>query len=90
MSLALRHGYPMLVGGAVRVGRGFRFRMVVGPRITLERTGDRELDLRNAVEAVNRGLERMLTAYPEQYLWIHDRYRDGDTASSPQPAVGPS
>ncbi|MEC7583451.1 MAG: hypothetical protein VYE77_03975 [Planctomycetota bacterium] len=87
-SLALRHGYSMVVGGAVRVGRGFRFRVVREPTITFERTGDRELDLRNAVEAVNRGLERMLRAHPEQYLWIHDRYRDRGAAASPQPAVG--
>jgi len=75
-SLALRCGYPVVVGCAVRQGRGFRFRMAFQPVLALERTGDREGDLRNAVEAVNRRLEALIRAAPEQYLWIHDRYRD--------------
>ena len=87
-SLALRRGYPMVVACAVRLGRGFRFRLVFEPAMNFEKTGDRDLDLRNAVEAVNRRLERMLRQYPEQYLWIHDRYRDRLDASPQQPEVG--
>ena len=87
-SLALRHGYPMVVGSAVRVGGGFRFRLVTEPAIVFASTGDRDLDLRNAVEAVNRRLEAVLRQYPEQYLWIHDRYRDPGDSPAPSPAAG--
>jgi Kdo2-lipid IVA lauroyltransferase/acyltransferase len=74
-TLALRMRLPLVVGGAVRTGRGFRFRMVSEPAFVPPSTGDREADLRAAVAQVNERLERMIKAWPEQYLWIHDRYR---------------
>lgn len=74
-SLALRHGYPMVVGGAVRVGSGFRFKMVSAAPFVPQQTGDRQADLRATVMQVNQRLETQIRAHAEQYLWIHDRYR---------------
>ncbi len=74
-SLALRSGYPMVVGGAVRVGKGFRFRMVHAPVFVPRDTGDRDADLLATVVAINERMEGLIRAHPEQYLWIHDRYR---------------
>ncbi|MGE3354162.1 MAG: lysophospholipid acyltransferase family protein [Planctomycetota bacterium] len=74
-SLALRRGYPIVVGGAVRTGRGFRFRIVSAAPFVPQKTGDRECDLRNVVIEINRRLEEQIRAHREQYLWIHDRYR---------------
>lgn len=74
-TLALRGGYPIVVGGAVRVGRGFRFRMVSAAPFVAAKTGDREADLKAAVVAINERLETIIRAHAEQYLWIHDRYR---------------
>jgi KDO2-lipid IV(A) lauroyltransferase len=77
VSLALRAGYPVVVGAAVRVGSGFRFQMVWSPPFVPQRSGDREADLLAAVTQVNARLEQLIVAHKEQYLWIHDRYRDG-------------
>lgn len=74
-TLALRGGYPIVVGGAVRVGAGFRFRMVSAPPFWPQKTGDRERDLRAVVVAINERLEGIIREHAEQYLWIHDRYR---------------
>jgi Kdo2-lipid IVA lauroyltransferase/acyltransferase len=74
-SLALRHGYPIVVGAALRRGRRFRFDFVAMPPFTLERTDDKAADLRAAVTRINASLEEMIRMRPEQYLWIHDRYR---------------
>lgn len=74
-TLALRRGYPIVVGGAVRVGRGFRFAMVSAPPFVPVVTGDRAADLRAVVGEINRRLEVQIRAHAEQYLWIHDRYR---------------
>ncbi len=82
-SLALRGGYPVVVGAAIRVGRGFRFRMVFAPLLVPEPTGDRERDLLAFVTSLNGRLEWMIRQAPEQYLWIHDRYREGM-----RPAIG--
>jgi KDO2-lipid IV(A) lauroyltransferase len=75
VSLALRHGYPIVVGHAQRVGHGFRFKLIAHPPFVPARTGDRATDLRRAVIEVNRRLEELIRGCPEQYLWIHERYR---------------
>lgn len=88
VSLALRHGYPILVGAALRVGRGFRFRLVAVEPFTLERTGDRAADLLAGVVRVNRALEQLIRRAPEQYLWIHDRYRTRPAAGGGNADLG--
>ncbi len=75
VTLALRHGYPIVVGVALRRGRGFRFDLVAAEPFTLVATGDRDADLHAAVVRVNLALESLIRLAPEQYLWIHDRYR---------------
>ncbi|GAB4141923.1 MAG: hypothetical protein Fur0037_08920 [Planctomycetota bacterium] len=75
-SLALRHGYPVLVGFARRQGPGFRFRMVASDPFVPRRTGDRAGDLEVLVREINARLEELIRMAPEQYLWIHERYRD--------------
>ncbi len=74
-SLSLRSGYPIVVGRCERVGKGFRFRIHSNPPIVPKRTDDRDGDLRRMVTEMNRQLEAHILASPEQYLWIHDRYR---------------
>ncbi|MFK7741051.1 MAG: lysophospholipid acyltransferase family protein [Planctomycetota bacterium] len=83
-SLALRRGYPIVVGTAIRRGRAFRFDLVAADPFVPERTDDKQRDLLQAVTEINRRLEQLIRRAPEQYLWIHDRYRtqrkpgDGD------------
>lgn len=74
-SLALRRGYPVVVGGALRRGRRFRFDLVAEPLFVPERTGDKARDLLATVGRINRAIEALVLRAPEQYLWIHDRYR---------------
>lgn len=75
VSLALRHGYPIVVGAGLRRGRSFRFELVLSEPFVPERTGDKQQDLLRAVTRVNGMLEELIRRAPEQYLWIHDRYR---------------
>jgi KDO2-lipid IV(A) lauroyltransferase len=75
VTLALRRGYPIVVGVALRRGRGFRFDFVTAEPFVLERTGDKQKDLYAAVVRVNQVIEGLVRRAPEQYLWIHDRYR---------------
>ena len=74
-SLAIRRGYPLVFTAAIRKGVGFRFEMITEPTFVPERTGDKAADLQRAVEQINERLERMIRRAPEQYVWIHDRYR---------------
>jgi KDO2-lipid IV(A) lauroyltransferase len=75
VSLALRNDYPVIVGAVLRVGGGFRFRMVMSAPFRFERTGDKAKDLYAAICRVNGHLEALIRSAPEQYIWIHDRYR---------------
>ena len=75
VSLALRGGYPILVGRCERVGVGFRFRLIFSEPFVPEATGNRLEDVRRAAAKVNSRLEEHILACPDQYLWIHDRYR---------------
>lgn len=74
-TMALRHGYPIIVGVALRQGRGFRFQLVSSEPFSLVATGDKAKDLLAAVVRINGELEALIRRAPEQYLWIHDRYR---------------
>jgi KDO2-lipid IV(A) lauroyltransferase len=85
VSLALRRGYPLVFGAAIRKGTGFRFELIAEPTLYLEKTGDREADLYQAVCQVNASLERMIRRAPAQYLWIHDRYRTQPQADGVAP-----
>ncbi|MCU0866387.1 MAG: hypothetical protein MUC36_21595 [Planctomycetes bacterium] len=87
-SLALRHGYPILVGAALRRGRGFRFELVSATPFTLHPTGDKDADLQRAVERINAAVEELVRKAPEQYLWIHDRYRTQPVAGVAAPGGG--
>ena len=73
--LALRKGYPISIAGAERIGPGFRFRGMLVDTFYAESTGDREADIVRLTAEVNRRLEQLILRRPEQYLWIHDRYR---------------
>ena len=74
-SLAIRRGYPLVFTAAIRKGVGFRFEMITEPSFVPERTGDKVADLHRAVVQINERLERMIRRAPDQYVWIHDRYR---------------
>jgi KDO2-lipid IV(A) lauroyltransferase len=82
-TLAVRHGYPIVVGSALRAGPGLRFRMRISEPFRPTATGDREKDVERAVCEVNRRLEDHILAAPEQYLWIHDRYRTRPPPETP-------
>jgi len=67
-------GFPVILGAFVRVGP-FRFRAIMDGPVEVEATGNREQDTRAMVEALNSRLEALIRRYPEQYLWMHRRWR---------------
>lgn len=85
--LALRRGYPIAIAGAERIGPGFRFRGMLVDTIHVESTGDHEADVERVTAEVNRRLEQLILRRPEQYLWIHDRYRKSSDESKQRPQL---
>ncbi len=76
-ALALRGGGPVLVSWCLRVvgERPYRFgcRLVRPGGNPIARPA--ESDLRELLLACHGALQEVVRAHPEQYLWIHDRYR---------------
>lgn len=70
---ALRTGAPVFVVLAARQDHGLRM-FVEGP-IPVEHTGDRDHDVRAHVAALSAVLERYIRRYPEQWMWLHRRWK---------------
>lgn len=69
--LAIRTGYPVVVGSFVRIAP-YRYRLVGGNPIVFGKDEDRD----RATQVLNDRLSDAIRKYPEQYLWMHRRWRD--------------
>ena len=69
--LAIRFGAPVVVGSFVRIGP-YMYRAVGGKPLSFGRDADRDA----ATQLINDRLEEAIRKYPEQYLWMHRRWRD--------------
>ena len=70
--LAIRYGYPIVVGSFVRTGP-YRYRLVGGDPVSFAKDADRAA----ATQLLNDRLGEAIRKYPEQYLWAHRRWRNG-------------
>ncbi len=80
-SLALRCGYPLVVAYCLRQGKGFDFKVKVHEVIQPQAGSHSKADVIRLVAQINRSLEAAILQHPEQYLWVHDRYRCQPTAA---------
>jgi KDO2-lipid IV(A) lauroyltransferase len=74
-TLALRTDSVVIPTCAVWDERRGRFFFHGGPPVSLVRTGDDKRDIETNTANFAAAIERMIRAYPEQWLWIHKRWR---------------
>lgn len=72
--LAVRQGVPVVAGYIRRVSY-WKHEIVISPPVEVVRTGDLEEDVRVNTERFNRVLEGYIRAHPEQWVWMHRRWR---------------
>ena len=72
--LALASGAPILPGRVERIS-GIQFRFEIGPPLPLSQEGAGAGRIDELTSAMNRALEAWVRARPEQWLWIHRRWR---------------
>ncbi len=72
-SLALHTGAVMIPGYAIRQPDD-RYHMLFLPPIPAEATGSAN-DAERIMAGVNNALESVVRRYPDQWLWLHDRWR---------------
>lgn len=80
--IALKTGAPMLFAYCIRDGRG-SYKIVVNGHYIAEPTGDLQADIARVMAEVNRRHEEIIRAYPEQWLWFHDRWRSSPHVKDP-------
>jgi KDO2-lipid IV(A) lauroyltransferase len=73
-SLIQHTGVPALFGEAYKVGR-FRYRVRLTPLPVPPPSGNDELDLLRITQAFFDLLEGAVRRHPEQYFWMHRRWR---------------
>ena len=73
--LSLRSGAPVVPVFIVREGRQARHRVHVLPIMYLQRSGDLESDVKRATQELSDVFEGMVRRYPEQWLWVHKRWK---------------
>jgi KDO2-lipid IV(A) lauroyltransferase len=79
--LARHYDCPVHGVRVIRLG-GHRFRLELTPPLDLPRDADGLVDVAGAVQAMQRVVEGWVREHPEQWLWMHRRWRP-----SSKPAV---
>jgi len=72
--LALRTGTPV-VPVFIHRESGGRHRVIIDPAVPLSPTGDRERDVVLATAAFTRVIEAKVRQYPDQWFWLHRRWK---------------
>ncbi len=81
--LALQHRAALLVVGVRKVGEPMRYQVVVEDIIFPEEyTGPRAQSVRHITQRYTAALERVIRSAPEQYFWLHNRWKQHVTADA--------
>lgn len=72
--LALRSGSPLLPTFIRRL-QGLDHRLCIQPPLQVQLSGDREEDIWRTLLALNQEAEQTIRQYPDQWWWIHRRFR---------------
>jgi KDO2-lipid IV(A) lauroyltransferase len=79
--LSLRYDAILLVFGAARVGPELRFRVYLEDEIDPRGYADRPDAVRALTQRYTAALEAMARRHPEQYFWLHRRWKHEPPAS---------
>lgn len=85
--IARRTGAPILPAFIVRETDG-RHRLIVQPPVELSRTRDLERDVVTNTARCTAVIEQMVRRYPDQWLWMHRRWKTQPAPASSDAAPG--
>jgi KDO2-lipid IV(A) lauroyltransferase len=72
-AIGLRVGAAFVPIACVRID-GDRYKVVIMPALEIQRSGDDEKDLLNITSLCNKALEDIITRFPDQWIWLHNRW----------------
>ncbi len=73
--IALRTGAAVVPGFALWDDQERRYVLRFWPPIEMTQTGDEDADIIANTQRLHAGLERIIREYPEQWLWMHRRWK---------------
>jgi KDO2-lipid IV(A) lauroyltransferase len=83
--LAIEHKAPVVVGYARRIGPGFRYEVGCDAIIEAEQWSGTADDARLLTQRYTTALEDIIRRAPEQYLWLHRRWKHQPKAKVKRP-----
>jgi KDO2-lipid IV(A) lauroyltransferase len=83
---ALKTEAPVVPVFMVREKSGFRAEF--GPEIVTVKTGDRQKDIEINTQEYNRVIENYIRRYPDQWFWVHQRWKTKPYQSWPKKSNG--
>lgn len=81
--VALKTGAAVLPGFMLWEPKEKRYVLHFGPQLHFKHTGMAEADLLAATQQCNDVLEEWIRRYPDQWLWIHRRWKTRPTGEAP-------
>ncbi|HRX87200.1 MAG TPA: lysophospholipid acyltransferase family protein, partial [Phycisphaerae bacterium] len=85
--LAMTRDVPIIVGYALRLDNRFRFEVGVERVIHPAEWQNRDDPLRWVTQEFTNAMEASIRRAPEQYLWIHRRWKSRPKGEKPLPAI---
>ena len=85
--LAVRSGIPLLGGFIYYDREQDRHRVTLGPNLLTDLSGDREKDVRRLTQQMHQHIEEVIRRHPEQWLWMHRRWRTRPPEEAELPPV---
>jgi KDO2-lipid IV(A) lauroyltransferase len=82
--LAIQHKAPVVVGYARRIGPGFRYEVGCDAIIEPEEWTGTADDARLLTQRYTSSIERFVRRDPEQYLWLHRRWKHQPKVKAPR------
>jgi KDO2-lipid IV(A) lauroyltransferase len=71
---AIKSGASVLPVFAPRMPDG-KYKVTFYPRIEFDQSGDTQSDVRELTSLINNAIEHAIRLLPEQWLWLHDRWK---------------
>jgi Kdo2-lipid IVA lauroyltransferase/acyltransferase len=73
--LALQYRRPIVVVACCRRSQDFQYEGFVSDPIWPQADGTEEAEIPRLTREMNRAMEAIVRRYPEQYLWMHNRWK---------------
>ena len=79
--LAGRFGVPIYPVHVIRDASGTGHNVHIGPEVPLVRTGRKKNDILENTQRIQKALEEIIRQHPEQWFWMHRRWKGSPTVS---------